>query len=115
VEAYTSPPRVFSGKRHDRESAAASLLRCDNSRIIFSTARPVARAGAYKVRAYSASPAPEAARFTFAAGSVARIVDLAGRAIKRAGLKRARGGAITLELKPFEIVTFEVRTRPRAG
>ena len=29
--------------------------------------------------------------------------------MKRAGLKRSRDGAITLELKPFELVTFEVR------
>ena len=41
----------------------------------------------------------------------ARLVDLAGRAVKRAGLERSRDGAITIELKPFEIVTFEVRGR----
>jgi mannosylglycerate hydrolase len=112
VEAYTSPPRDFSGRRDDRDSAAAvSLLGCDNPRIIFSTARPLARAGAYKVRVYSASPAPETARFTFAANCNARLVDLAGRSVKRAGLKRSRDGAVTLELKPFELVTFEVRAR----
>jgi len=34
--------------------------------------------------------------------------------VKRAGLKRSRDSAITLELKPFEVVTFEVRARPQA-
>jgi mannosylglycerate hydrolase len=111
VEAYTSPPRIFSGRRDERDGAATSLLGCDNVRVIFSTARPLVRASAYKVRAYSASPTRETARFTFAAGGAARLVDLCGRAVKRAGLKRSRDGAITLELGPFELVTFEVRAR----
>ena len=113
VEAYTSPPRIFSGRRDDRDAAAAMLLSCNNSRIIFSTARPLARANSYKVRAYSASPTPEIARFTFSPKGRARIVDLAGRSVKRTGVKRSRDGAITFELKPFEVVTFEVRDRPR--
>jgi mannosylglycerate hydrolase len=111
-EAYTSPPRIFSGRRHDGD-AAVSLLSCNNSRVIFSTARPLARANSYKVRVYSASPTPETARFTFSANGRARLVDLAGRAVKRAGLKRSRDGAIMLELKPFELVTFEVRPARR--
>jgi len=115
VEAYTSPPRVFPGRRDEHASGTTSLLSCDNSRVIFSTARPLARASAYKVRAYSASAAPETARFTFAAGGRARLVDLGGRAVKRAGLKRSRDGAITLELEPFELVTFEVRARSRVS
>ena len=102
-----------AGRRDEHASGTTSLLSCDNSRVIFSTARPLARASAYKVRAYSASPAPETARFTFAAGGRARLVDLGGRAVKRAGLKRSRDGAITLDLEPFELVTFEVRARSR--
>jgi 2-O-(6-phospho-alpha-D-mannosyl)-D-glycerate hydrolase len=113
VEAYTSPPRIFSGRRDDRDAAADLLLSCNNFRVIFSTARPLARAKSYKVRAYSASPTPEIARFTFSAKGRARIVDLTGRSVKRAGLKRSRDGALTLELKPFEVVTFEVRDRRR--
>ena len=112
VETYTSPPRIFSGRRNDHD-AAAMLLSCNNSRVIFSTARPLARTNSYKVRVYSASPLPEVARFTFCASGRARLVDLAGRPVKRAGLKRSRDGAITLELKPFELATFEVRARPR--
>jgi alpha-mannosidase len=108
VEAYTSPPRIFSGRRDDRDDAGL-LLSCNNPRVIFSTARPLARANSYRVRVYSASPTPETARFTFCASGRARLVDLAGRPVKRAGLKRSRDGAITLELKPFELVTFEVR------
>ena len=111
VEAYTSPPRIFSGRRDDRDAAADLLLSCNNPRIIFSTARPLSRANSYKVRVYSASPTPENARFTFSANGRGRLVDLAGRAVKRAGLKRSRDGAVTLELKPFELVTFEVRPR----
>ncbi len=108
VESYTSPPRIFSGRRDDRD-AAGMLLSCNNPRVIFSTARPLSRVNSYKVRVYSASPTSENARFTFCANGRARLVDLAGRPVKRAGLKRSRDGAITLELKPFELVTFEVR------
>jgi mannosylglycerate hydrolase len=108
VEAYTSPPRIFSGRRDDRD-AAGLLLSCNNPRVIFSTARALARANSYKVRVYSASQTSETARFTFCASGRARLVDLAGRPVKRASLKRSRDGAITLELKPFELVTFEVR------
>jgi len=115
IEAYTSPPRVFSGQRNDRDSAAVLLLSCNNPRIIFSTARPLRRAGSYKVRVFSASPNVETARFAFAPSHFARLVDLAERPVKRAGLKRSRDGAITLELKPFELVTFEVRARPTAN
>ena len=89
------------------------LLSCNNPRVVFSTARPLARANSYKVRAYSASPTPEIARFTFSASGRARLVDLAGRRVKRAGFKRSRDGAITLELKPFELVTFEVQPTRR--
>ena len=112
VEAYTSPPRVFSGRRDDRDAAADLLLSCNNPRIIFSTARPLSRASSYKVRVYSASPNARERRDSPSPPMGARVmVDLAGRAVKRAGLKRSRDGAVTLELKPFELVTFEVRPR----
>jgi alpha-mannosidase len=111
VEAYTSPPRLFHDCNILALSDRRSLVQCDNPRIIFSTARPESLAGAYKVRVYSASPNPERAKFTFARGGRARMVDLAGRATKRARLKRLRDGSLTLELRPFEILTFEVRTR----
>jgi hypothetical protein len=66
------------------------------------------------VRVFSGSPNAETARFAFAPSHFARLVDLAGHPAKRAGLKRSRDGAITLELKPLEVVTFEVRARPQA-
>lgn len=109
VEAYASPPRLFQGCNI---GASRSLVQCDNPRIIFSTARPESHVGAHKVRVYSASSNTERAKFTFASRSSARLVDLAGRATKPAGVKRSRDGSITLELRPFEILTFDVRSRP---
>ena len=115
IEAYTSPPRVFSGRRDDRDSAARSCCWRATIHELFSRRRDRSRrVGSYKVRVFSASPNVETARFTFAPSHFARLVDLAGRPVKRAGLKRSRDGAITLELKPFELVTFEVRARPPA-
>jgi len=111
VEAYTSPPRLFQGCNIGALGEPRSLVQCDNPRIIFSTARPESHAGAYKVRVYSASPNCERAKFTFGSRSHARLVDLAGRATKHTGVKRTRDGSLTLELRPFEILTFEVRPR----
>ncbi|HEY6395692.1 MAG TPA: hypothetical protein VIX12_09760 [Candidatus Binataceae bacterium] len=81
---------------------------CDNPAVAFSTARPLARDGAYRLRAYSSSPATEQARFVFPHGMRARLVDLAGRRVARRDLKRLSGGAIQLQMRSFEIVTFEV-------
>jgi len=104
--AYCYPPRVFAANTPPR--AELSLARCDNPRIAFSTARLTARAGRYRVRAYSASPSPERAQFTFGTRAKARIVNLAGRNVTRKGVRRTCRGSLELELRPFEIVTFEV-------
>ncbi len=114
VEAYTSAPRLFQGCNVGALGEFGALIRCDNPRIVFSTARPQALANAYKVRVYSASPNPERAKLTFGSRSRARIVDLAGRAVKSIAAKRSRDGALALELKPFQILTFEVRPRRAA-
>jgi len=108
--AYSYPPRVFA-LANTPSGDELSLARCDNPRIAFSTARLTARAGGYRVRTYSASPNPERARFTFGAGAKARIVNLAGGKLTRKGVRRTRRGSLELELRPFEIVTFEVTPR----
>jgi mannosylglycerate hydrolase len=102
--AYSYPPRVFVANAPARDEL--SLARCDNPRIVFSTARLTARG--YRVRTYNASPNPERAQFTFGAGARPRIVDLAGRKVTGKAVRRTRGGGLKLELRPFEIVTFEV-------
>lgn len=107
--AYTAPPRMFSAPR--AAEALAGLISCDNPRVAFSTARPGTRAGSYCARVFSNSPGIEHAQFRFPNSMRARVVDLAGNAVKRAGMRRKRGGALELELRPFEIVTFEVTRR----
>ncbi len=114
IEAYTSPPRVFSGRRDDRDSAADLLLGCNNPRIIFSTARPLGRARLLQSARLQRVAEARDRTLRLRGNGRARLIDLAGRPVKRAGLKRSRDGAITLELKPFELVTFEVRARPPA-
>jgi mannosylglycerate hydrolase len=104
--AYCYPPRVFTANTPPRDEL--SLARCDNPRIAFSTARLTPRGAGYRVRAYSVSPKPERAQFTFGAGAKARVVNLAGRKVTRKGVRRTRRGSLELELRPFEIVTFEV-------
>jgi alpha-mannosidase len=85
------------------------LCACDNPRVVFSTARATQRADAYIVRAFSASESPEIARFSFGHGRRARLIDLAGRPLKGVKLKRRRDGSVELDLRPFQIVTLEVR------
>jgi mannosylglycerate hydrolase len=109
--AFTCPPRSFPALGQQ----AAWLLGCNNPRVVFSTARPAPRGRTVRMRAYSASPNPERARFTFPARARVRIVDLAGRAIAAGtAARRMRGGAVELEMRPFQVVTFEL-TPPAAG
>jgi mannosylglycerate hydrolase len=109
--AYTCPPRIFA----TRGAAPAGLLGCHNPRVVFSTARPAPRGHAVRIRAYSASPAPECARFSFPAGVRVRRVDLAGRPTAADAVRRLRGGQVEVEMRPFEIVTFEVTPRRTRG
>ncbi len=110
--AYAAPPRMFAAPR--TAGALPSLISCDNPRIAFSTARPGPRPGSYCARVFSNSPETEHAQFRFHEAMRARVIDLAGNAVKHAGMSRKRGGALELELRPFEIVTFEVTRRKPA-
>ncbi|MGH7778365.1 MAG: glycoside hydrolase family 38 C-terminal domain-containing protein [Candidatus Binataceae bacterium] len=110
--SYTAPPRMF-GARYSSASAP-TLIVCDNERIAFSTARPGPRPGAYRARVFSNSAQNERARFSFPAAARARVIDLAGNPLKRDAIKRRRDGSLELELRPFEIVTFEVARRRAA-
>ena len=108
--AYAYPPRPFPADA--TVSDELSLARCDNPRIAFSTARPGKRAGVYRVRVYNASAQAEAARFSFSDRAKAKLVDLAGKKQKRPGVRRSPNGDMELELRPFEIATFEVKPAP---
>jgi alpha-mannosidase len=104
-QAYAYPPRVFqAGSANVQENR---LCACDNPRAVFSTARAADRPDRYVIRAFSASESPETARFNFGGGRKARLIDLAGRPLKEVKLKRHHG-SIELNLRPFQIVTFEV-------
>ncbi|MGA7873537.1 MAG: glycosyl hydrolase-related protein, partial [Candidatus Binatus sp.] len=98
--------------RSAMEVSENRLCACDNPKVVFSTARTSERAGGYIVRAFSASESPESARFTFGSGRKARLLDLAGRPLKGIKRRRRRDGSIELNLRPFQIVTFEVRWPP---
>ena len=69
----------------------------------------MAPAGEYIARAFSASDSSEIVRFSFGQGRKARLIDLAGRPVKGVKLKRRHDGSIEVQLRPFQIVTFEVR------
>ncbi len=107
-QAYAFPPRLFNA-RSAPGSAPVALCECDNPRVVFSTARPAQSGEGYMLRVFSASGKPESACFRFATGCSARMVELSGRPIKGAIPKRRRDGALELKLRPFQIVTLEVR------
>jgi len=107
-QAYAYPPRVFQAG-FAVDVSENQLCACDNPRVVFSTARATERAGGCIVRAFSASESPEVARFNFGRGRRARLIDLAGQPLKGIKLTRRRDGSVELNLRPFQIVTFEVR------
>jgi len=108
-QTYAYPPRVFQACSA-ADVSRSRLCACDNPRVVFSTARAAERAGGCIVRAFSASEVPETARFDFGRGRKARLIDLAGRPLKEVKLTRRRDGSVELDLRPFQIVTFEVRS-----
>jgi alpha-mannosidase len=107
AQAYAFPPRLFRANLGSAEDLFA--LRCDNPNVLFSTARPAGPPGAFRVRAYSGSDTDETARFAFPGATVARRINLAGRRVALGGIRRGRD--VVLRLRPFEIVTFEVKPR----
>ncbi|HUO05570.1 MAG TPA: glycoside hydrolase family 38 C-terminal domain-containing protein [Candidatus Binataceae bacterium] len=106
ANAYAYPPKVFL-TRSGVDADSLWLCRCDNPRIAFSTARPLARGGGFIVRVYNASEAEEKARFIFNGKSI-RAIDLAGRPAKDPKIVQ-RKEAVEVSLRPFQIATFEVR------
>ena len=106
-QSYAFPPRMFAA-RTGLDCSALRLSDCDNPAIVFSTARVSNRGRGYIVRIFNASDSPETARLRFGAGRKARPIDLAGRPIKDAKLKRRRDGSLENSLRPFQIATFEV-------
>jgi alpha-mannosidase len=108
IATYTCAPRVFSTREPTPPVASMQLFSCDNPRVMFSTARTLDRRNSYVARAFSISPNPETALFSFGEGRVATVVDLAVRRLHHSGVRRKRGGRLEVNLRPFEIVTFRV-------
>src|SRR5208282_5192421 len=92
-QSYAFPPRMFAA-RTGLDCSALRLSECDNPAIVFSTARVSNRGRGYIVRVFNASDSAETARLRFGAGRMARLIDLAGRPIKDAKLKRRRDGSL---------------------
>ena len=89
-------------------SADASLFRCDNAAIVVSAVTPSRRRGAFLIRCYNGSSQPQTGVVVLPFDGRARAVNLLERPVK-ARLRRLRSGAMRVELRPFEIVTLQVR------
>jgi len=112
IATYIFPPRVFSTCAPAPPVASLQLFSCDNPRVMFSTARRLNRQNAYVARAFSVSPNPETAWFSFGAGRVGRLVDLAVRPLQHlrsVAVWRRREGPPEVEFPMGELVTFRVR------
>ncbi len=112
-QSYAYPPRMFAGRAG---LELAELCESDNPAIVFSTARVASRGRGYIVRVFNSSSSSETARMRFGAGPTARLqtirlIDLAGRPLKGAKLKRRREGWIEASFRQFQIATLEVRPR----
>ena len=109
--SYAYAPRMFPTGPVGPWDGSLWLARCDNPRVMFSTARPLAKRGAWLLRLYSVSPETETVRLAFGAGASARPVDLTGRPVRRETIRRRRGGELEMRLGPFEIATFQFGVR----
>ena len=109
--SYAYPPQMFASGPVRPSDGGLWLARCDNPRVMFSTAYPLKKPGTWLLRLYSVSPRTETVRLKFAEGARGRPVDLAGRPVRRETLRRRRGGEIEMTLRPFEIATFQLGVR----
>jgi hypothetical protein len=94
VEAYTSPPRIFSGRRDDRDDAAAMLLSCNNSRVIFSP---------------QGSRAPRRSRWTFREARRRQALsrrgfDTRAQAVRSRHVRSTRSASLSLKIFSKSIV-----------
>jgi len=105
--SYAYAPRMFASGTMRPSESGLWLARCDNPRVMFSTAYPLKKPGTWLLRLYSVSPEIETARLKFADSRGARPVDLAGRPVRRETIRR-RGEELEITLRPFEIVTLRV-------
>ncbi len=108
--SYAFPPRLFVTGAARASDGGLWLARCDNPRVMFSTAHPLADGGGWILRLYSVSPEPEAVRLTFGVGASPRPVDFAGRRLRREAMRR-RSAGVEMTLRPYEIVTFQAGVR----
>ncbi len=106
-QSYAFPPRMFAA-RTGLDCSALRLSRCDNPAIVFSTARVSISGRGYIVRVFNASDTAETARLRFGAGRRARPIDLAGRPIKDAKLKRRHNSSWRTASGHFKLLHFKV-------
>jgi hypothetical protein len=107
---FAFPPLAAIADAHPGPLAAnAALLRCDNADVVVSAVTPSRRRGAFLVRCYNASSRPQTCRLEFPSGGRIRAVNFLERPV-RLQARRLSGGALRLTLRPFEIVTLQIRT-----
>jgi alpha-mannosidase len=107
---FAFPPLAATADAHPGSLAAnAALFRCDNARVVVSAVTPSRRRGAFLVRCYNASSRPQTCTFEFPSGGRSRAVNFLERPV-RLQTRRLPGGARRLTLRPFEIVTLQIRT-----
>ncbi len=114
AQAYAYPPRIVSGSATSLDSME-KLAECDNPRIAFSAAQPLAEPETYRLRVFNSSSSDERARFSFPPGFLAHPVDLAGRRLRPRGLKRDGDRSIEFVLKAFQILTMELSRTKGSG
>jgi alpha-mannosidase len=106
---FAFPPLAATADTHPGPLAATgALLRCDNARVVVSAVTPSRRRGAFLVRCYNASSRPQTCTLEFPSGGRSRTVNFLERPV-RLQTRRLPGGALRLTLRPFEIVTLQVR------
>jgi alpha-mannosidase len=107
---FAYPPIVTLVDAHPGPLPAdASVLRCDNPNVVVSAQTPSKRDAAFLVRCYNASEHPQAAVIACGTASSIRAVNFLERPA-RTEMRRLRNAAVRLRLRPFEIVTLQVRT-----
>ncbi len=111
AHAFAFPPLAATTDAHPGPlPSGAALVGSDNAHVVLSALVPANAPGVFLTRWYNSSARPQSAEITAALARRARAVDFLGRP-RRTRLRRLGPGRWKAQLRPFEILTLQLRTR----
>jgi alpha-mannosidase len=113
AHAFAYPPLATTSDAHAGSLPAdAALVHCDNPHVVLSALAASRVPGAFVTRWYNSTAQPQSAEITIPLAKRVRAVSFLEQAAK-AALRNVAPQRWRIKLRPFEIVTLQIRTLAR--